>query len=95
MERLYAVSPRENEKYFLRLLLLHVKGAVSYEYLRTVGGIEYPTFQSACRALGLLEGDDEWENCLNEATLIAPPAIIRSLFTTILVFCQLSDPYLL
>lgn len=37
--RLFTVSFREPEQYYLRLLLLHVKGAVSFEDLRTVGGV--------------------------------------------------------
>ena len=36
--RMYSVSARDTERFFLRILLLHVKGATSYEYLRTVDG---------------------------------------------------------
>jgi hypothetical protein len=38
--RVYPVSPRQGEKYYLRVLLHHVKGATSWEDLRTVDGTQ-------------------------------------------------------
>ena len=43
--RIYSVSPRDMERFCLRLLLLSVKGATSYENLRTVDGRCYTTFK--------------------------------------------------
>jgi len=37
VSRMYAVSPKEGERYFLRLLLLHQRGARSFEELKTKG----------------------------------------------------------
>lgn len=45
--RMYAVSLKDEERFYLRLLLLHVRGATSYECLRTFNNIEYPTFKKA------------------------------------------------
>ncbi len=45
--RMYIVSPRERERYFLRTLLLHQKGASSYEELRRINGIQYGSFRDA------------------------------------------------
>jgi hypothetical protein len=42
--RMYSVSPRDQERFFLRLLLLHVRGARSFEDLRTVDGTIYESF---------------------------------------------------
>ena len=42
--RIYAVSPKTQEKYYLRMLLQHVRGALSYQDLRTVNQHVYPTF---------------------------------------------------
>jgi hypothetical protein len=42
--RMYAISPRDIEKYYLRLLLLHVPGAKSFENLRNVNGQVYNSF---------------------------------------------------
>ena len=36
--RMYLVNPKDRQRYFIRLLLLHVKGATSFENLRTVMG---------------------------------------------------------
>lgn len=65
--RMVFVSPNAGERYFLRLLLTVVKGATSFESLCTVDGVVHPTFRAACLALGLLEDDGEWHQCLSEA----------------------------
>ena len=56
--RLTYVHPAAGELYFLRLHLSHVKGVLSFDDLRKVSGVLYPTFQLACKSLGLL-GDDK------------------------------------
>ena len=38
LSRMYLVNPKDQQWYFIRLLLLHVKGATSFENLRTVKG---------------------------------------------------------
>jgi hypothetical protein len=48
-------------------LLTKVKGAVSFEALRTINGVVHDTFKSACIALGLYDSDDKWNACLEEA----------------------------
>lgn len=50
--------PNTQEKYYLRMLLQHVRGAMSYQDLRTVNEHVYPTFQAAARALNLLASDE-------------------------------------
>ena len=69
--RMYYCSPTAGERFYLRLLLTAVRGATSFEHLRTVAGTLYPTFQAACVALGLLEDDREWIDCLTEASVFA------------------------
>ncbi len=66
--RMYFVSPNAGERYYLRLLLTVAKGPKSFADLRTVNGMEYPSFRAACLARGLLEDDGEWTHCLEEAT---------------------------
>lgn len=51
-----------------------------------------PTFQSACKILGLLDDDQHWHATLEDAALCQSSAKMRELFTVMLVFCQLSDP---
>ena len=88
----WSSSPREGERYFLRVLLLHVPGATSFEYLKTFNGELLPSFRDACMARRLLQDDTEWANTLEEATLTCMPKQIRSLFAVILTHCEASDP---
>ncbi|CAI4220365.1 unnamed protein product [Auanema sp. JU1783] len=53
----------------------------------------YATFKEAARALNLLQTDDEWERCLQEASVYQMPAALRSLFATILLFCEPTEPF--
>src|SRR5436190_3196570 len=54
-----------------------------------------PTCQSACAARGLLEGDDEWDQCLEEAGLIQTGHQLRQLFASILLHNNPLNPRLL
>nr|XP_047129403.1 uncharacterized protein LOC100202463 [Hydra vulgaris] len=89
--RMYKVSSF-CELFFLRLLLLHVKGAKSFEDLRTVHGTVFNTFREACYHLGLLQDDIEWRNTLIEAAATRMPKQIRLLFCIILTLCEPDDP---
>lgn len=90
--RVYNVTPREVEKYHLRLLLYHVPGAKDFRDLRIVNGDEQPTYQAAARLLGLLSGQQEWNDCLEQATHYQMPYAMRQLFAIILAFCSPGDP---
>ena len=48
----------------MHTLLTVVRGATSFESLRTYQGIEHSTYKEACLARGLLEDDQEWRLCL-------------------------------
>ena len=61
-------NPTEGERCFLRVLLNHVRGATSYEDLRTVAGVTYSTFREACEKRGLIETNKSIDDCLTEAT---------------------------
>lgn len=92
LSRMYSVSPKDIEKYHLRLLLSHVPGAKSFTDLRTHENVEYPTFKEACRARQLLEDDGEWKRCMTEASTFQMPSQLRQLFCFICVFCNPTDP---
>ena len=89
--RVYSVSPKEGERYYLRLLLHNVPGATSFEHLRTVGNNVCDTFKDACSLLGLLEEDVEWTRCMDEAALWQMPCQLRQLFVILLVHCHPQD----
>lgn len=93
--RVYTVHPGNAECYYLRLLLHTIPGPQSFSHLKTVAGVTHPTFQAACKALGLLEDDANWDHTLEEASCTDSPQRIRELFAIMLVFCQVSDPVLL
>ncbi|XP_076067755.1 uncharacterized protein LOC143040562 [Oratosquilla oratoria] len=67
--RMYSASPRNAEKFHLRMLLLHVPGTTSFDDLKTVGGEQLPTFKDACIQLQLLEDDNELEMALKNIAL--------------------------
>lgn len=79
------------ELWYLRLLLTKVRGATSYESLRTVNGKIYKTFQQACKEYGLLDDDNEWHHVLQECSQSGFPHQIRQLFVHIMVNCKVAD----
>ncbi|CEP18691.1 hypothetical protein [Parasitella parasitica] len=81
--RMYTVSPRDIEKYHLRLLLLHIPGAISFEDLRTFEGQLYSSFQAAARARGLLADDSEWSAAMTEADLFQSASSLRKMFSVV------------
>ncbi|OAD71063.1 hypothetical protein PHYBLDRAFT_148280 [Phycomyces blakesleeanus NRRL 1555(-)] len=51
--------------------------------------------QAACRALGLLINNCEWDACMEEPPAHELLSSIRQLFAVLLVFCHVSDSYAL
>lgn len=86
------INPSCGELYYLRMLLnvakgatsYVAKGATSYEDLRTVSGVLHPTFKDACQAAGLLGDDNEWRECLKEASVWGTASQMRQLLVTII-----------
>lgn len=89
--RIVYAHPAEGERYFLRVLLNHVRGAYSFEDLRTLGDITCSTFREACEKRGLIEADMSLDDCLSEAATFQMPPALRRLFATILVFCEATN----
>jgi hypothetical protein len=88
--RLVAAHPAEGERYYLRVLLNHVRGATSFRDLRTVEGAVYSTFREAAERRGLIEADNSISDCLTEAATFQMPYALRRLFATILAFCEVT-----
>ncbi|XP_039311973.1 uncharacterized protein LOC105206659 [Solenopsis invicta] len=86
--RIYSISPTQIELFHLRLLLLTVKGATSFDDLKTVNGEKCQSFSAACLALGLIEDDDERKRAMKEAVGWMMPRQLRRLFVRILLHCQ-------
>ena len=67
ISRMYAASPNDTERYYLRNILLHIPGAKSFIDLLKVGDGQCDSFHEACQRLGLLKDDSQWHNTLAEA----------------------------
>ncbi|XP_074373334.1 uncharacterized protein LOC141713698 [Apium graveolens] len=89
--RLCYVHHSTGEPWFLRLLLMKVRGATSFESLRTVNGVCYSTFRDACKEYDLLDDDKEWHEVLTQASAGGLPPQVRQLFVHIIVNCKVTD----
>ena len=70
--------------FYLRILLLH-RAARSFRNVRTVFGVEYPTFQEAAVAFGLFDNLNEVVYAMEEGVnLFYCPAQLRFLFANLL-----------
>ena len=65
--RVYNAHPSSGDRFYLRMLLNIVKGPRNFKEIMTVKNITYPTYKDACYALGLLDDDKEWHECIIEA----------------------------
>lgn len=90
--RMYSVNPAQVELFHLRLLLLTIKGATSFNHLRTINGELQTSFTEACIALGLVADDYELSRAMHEAEVWMMPAHLRRLFVRILIHCHPIHP---
>jgi len=74
------------------MLLNYVKGATSYEHLRTMDGKVHDTFKDACIAMGLLADDIEWDQALEEVGVWVLERQLRDMFASMLMFCEVTNP---
>lgn len=91
--RLTDVHASSGETFFLRMILMHNRGATSYRDLKTVNGVFYSTFKQACDGLGLLKDDRQWHVTMAENAVHAMPHQLRQLFVFILSNNQVADPF--
>ncbi|GFX44717.1 ATP-dependent DNA helicase [Trichonephila clavipes] len=100
--RVYIVHPNNREAFHMRLLLHHVRGPISFEYLKTVvvrdedGDIleikPCSTYTEACQVLGLVEDDFHWYQAMEETAVSQSPAQLRNLFAILITVCGLNKP---
>ena len=91
--RMYFISPREIERFSMRLLLLNTVGSTSFADLRTVNGNIFNTYQEAAIERGLLADDKIWCETLTEACVSeTDTSKLRSLFAMILFLGNPSNP---
>ncbi|XP_075074829.1 uncharacterized protein LOC142162380 [Nicotiana tabacum] len=90
--RVLTCHPTEGERYYLRLLLMKVRGPKSYQDLCKVDGKCYNIFREAAEKRGLLHCDNNLVECMNEATNYQMSYSLRRLFATLLVYCNPANP---
>ena len=92
ISRIYSASPKDMEKYALRVLLHNVPGATSFEDLRRAEGEVQETYTIAAVLKNLIASDWEWFRALSEAEHFQMPKQLRLLFATICIYCNPTDP---
>ena len=96
--RIYDVSPKNLELFSLRLLLISRKGCACFEDLKYIPpsddneGYHCTSFFAAAKELGLIQDEEEWHLCLDEAAVYTMPKGLRFLFATVLSNCDIADP---
>lgn len=90
--RIYNIHPNNAECFYLRLLLVNVRGPRSFDDLKTVDGQLCATYREACQRLHLLEDDMHWDTALHDASVTSHPKQIRVLFAIIISTCLPSNP---
>ncbi|KAJ0760860.1 putative DNA helicase [Helianthus annuus] len=93
--RLVYIHPTCGELFYLRMLLCHQRGCRSFAEIRTVSGVTHMTYRAACESMGLVGNDREWEMAFVEASNWATSAEMRSLFSHMLLFCDIARPAVL
>ncbi|XP_076041929.1 uncharacterized protein LOC143025805 [Oratosquilla oratoria] len=90
--RIRAVSTKTVELFYLRLLLTHKAGPTSFEDLRTVEGVTYPSYREAVKALGLLSDEETWKTTILEIINHTNDRYrLRETYASMLVFSDLED----
>ncbi|KAK6755776.1 hypothetical protein RB195_014271 [Necator americanus] len=89
--RMYTVSPRDVERYSLRILLLNTKGKMSFQDLRTVDGGTYEKFFEAAKASGFLDDDSYYRQSIQEAAQFQTASTLRSFFACLLCYCEVAN----
>jgi PIF1-like helicase len=83
--RIQTVRPGMGEVFYIRALLCH-KAAHSWNDLRTVNNILYPSYAEAAKALGLFQDGNEAEMTLEDAVIcFRSPAQLRFLFSQLIL----------
>jgi hypothetical protein len=90
--RIHYVPLGSGEKFYLRILLNYVKGATSYDDIKTVENVWYKTFKDACYAMRLLDDDKEYIDGIKEASQWGSGYYLRRLFVTLLIADALGKP---
>ena len=98
--RVHLAYMSDRERFALRILLNHTKGARGYAHLKTVylledgeDGRECGTFMEACMAKNLVLDDQYYIDCMEEhAEYTTNIRQLRELFVNMITVCEVFDP---
>jgi len=63
----------QRQKFFLHILLSHIRGATNWEYLLSPNETYCPTFKKAAEEWGFIEIDNNIHECLVKASSLQMP----------------------
>ena len=90
--RLFSVAPKDLDRFYLRLLLLHTPDATGYVGTDALKPTAETTWRAAAEQRGLVETDEEFNLLLCEASLTHLPRSLRDLFVQVLIHGEPSEP---
>ncbi len=91
INRMYHFTSMQKEKHYLRLLLMTVWDAQSFDDIHIVDEVLHLTYCFVCTALRLLEDDDEWVSCFIKIIRFSTSSSLWSLFMIALMHSDLAD----
>jgi len=66
-------------------MLIVCKGLTTFEDIRTIANVQYPTYREACFVVGFLQDDREFVEAIKEAKDWGTTHYLRKLFVLILL----------
>jgi len=90
--RLQWVPLTTRELFYLRMMLTVCRRPTSFEDIRTVAGVQYPTYREACFAMGFLQDDREFIDAIKEAKDWGSTHYLRKLFVLLLLTGTMNKP---
>ncbi|KAG5063501.1 hypothetical protein JHK85_004684 [Glycine max] len=90
--RLLWVPPTTEELFYLRMMVTVCKGPTSFEDIRIVDNVQYPTYREACFAMGFLQDDREFVEAIKEAKDWGATHYLRKLFVLMLLTGTMNKP---
>lgn len=78
--RLNVVSPKDQERFYSKMILNKVKGKTSFMDLKTFNNITHNTFKETAISMGLIEHDSQLDIIFEEACSVMLPIQLRNFF---------------
>lgn len=83
--RMNIVSPKDSERFYLKLVLSRIKGALHHVDLRTFKGKVYSTYKETAIEMELIKHDSQIFKIFDEAVKIMLPSSLRNYFAWFLM----------